>query len=146
MKQWWLTIPPIIRKTIYHLSSQTAEHKTFLCPLDYWSRGHIALPLSIRSSHLECIVCPTNSSYSFWARPFIFCRQFRVSTYTEGVHILWILTFNNFSQNYGCMNLIHIGYMVCPVNSSYSFWARPFIFCRVVRSSNITRGLGGLSG
>jgi hypothetical protein len=27
------------------------------------------------------------------------------STYTEGVHILWILTFNIFLQNYGCMNL-----------------------------------------
>ena len=31
---------------------------------------------SVRSSHLVCIVCPANSSYSFWARPFIFCRQY----------------------------------------------------------------------
>jgi hypothetical protein len=48
---------------------------------------------SVRSSHLVCIVCPANSSYSFWARPFIFCR---VSTYTEGVHIIWILGFQQF--------------------------------------------------
>jgi hypothetical protein len=30
---------------------------------------------SVCSSHLICIVCPANSSYGFWARHFIFCRQ-----------------------------------------------------------------------
>ena len=38
--------------------------------------GHIVLPLSVHSSHLVCIVCPANSSYSFRATALIFCRMF----------------------------------------------------------------------
>ena len=54
------------------------KHFFFIMPPATIGRGaYCFTPLraSVRSSHLVCIVCPANSSYSFWARPFIFCRQ-----------------------------------------------------------------------
>jgi hypothetical protein len=43
----------------------TSIKHVFLCPRDYWSGGILLYPCpSIRSSHLVCIVCLANSSYS----------------------------------------------------------------------------------
>ena len=46
-----------------------------LCPRNYWSGGILFYPCpSIRPFVRHTLVCPANS-YSFWARPFTFCRQ-----------------------------------------------------------------------
>jgi hypothetical protein len=55
-------------------TTKSTVHLLLLCPVT-WSGGGAYCFTPVRSSHLVCIVCPVNSSYSFWARPFILCRQ-----------------------------------------------------------------------
>ena len=66
----------------------TKGHVRFCCNLTYviippankvWGGGYIGFTLSVRLSvcpHRGYMVCPRNSSYSFSARKFLFCRSF----------------------------------------------------------------------
>ena len=101
------------------------------------SRGHINLPLSVRSSvrpsGYRYMVCPAISSYRFRATALIFCRMF---THNGGVHVHRILIFIKYSQTkWQVVGLSHFvrpsgyRYMVCPAISSYSFGATALIFC-----------------
>ena len=74
---WFLrTFHKLIQVKNKKIQRVTSIKHVFLCPRDYWSGGILFYSCpSVHSSHLVCIVCLANSSYSFWARPFIFCRQ-----------------------------------------------------------------------
>ena len=61
-----------------------------------------------------------------------------ICTYIEDVQVVRILTFMNFSTKYRLLNFFVIfgwilltGYMICPLNSSYSFKPREFLYCRM---------------
>ena len=68
-------------------------------------------------SKLVCIVCPANSSYSFWARSFIFCRQL---VPTLKVCILYGFWFSTIFFTKLCIyELSHWNLLTCKQHSLY---------------------------
>ena len=86
---------------VFDAEIRSWRDRFFLCPRDYKSGGILFYPCPsvhrcvcacVRSSHLVCIVCPPNSSYNLWARPFIFWTHLVPTLKICILYWFWFLT------------------------------------------------------